>query len=342
MSYIDVTGKTEEDAISNALRQLGMDRDDVSVEILERPKSGFLGLGSCPAKIRVTYGAEEPSAAAVDRKQSEKPVQAEKPAAPQTRPAPRSEARIAEKPAEKPAPKSAEKERPAFIREERPVQQAEKPAAPQTRPAPRSEARIAEKPAEKPAPKSAEKERPAFIREERPVQQAEKPAAPVAVAEPGEEVDDEKAQAIREFLSGLLGQMECPADIRVYLPEKGRYRVVLVGENLGALIGRRGETLDAIQQLTSYSVNRSGSGRVRIQLDAENYREKREQSLEHLAQKVAEKVVKYRRSVTLEPMNAYERHVIHTALQEVPCVTTYSTGTEPSRRVIVAYDREQK
>ena len=294
MSYIDVTGKTEEDAISNALRQLGMDRDDVSVEILERPKSGFLGLGSCPAKIRVTYGAEEPSAAAVDRKQPEKPVQAEK------------------------------------------------PAAPQTRPAPRSEARIAEKPAEKPAPKSAEKERPAFIREERPVQPAEKPAAPVAVAEPGEEVDDEKAQAIREFLSGLLWQMECPADIRVYLPEKGRYRVVLVGENLGALIGRRGETLDAIQQLTSYSVNRSGSGRVRIQLDAENYREKREQSLEHLAQKVAEKVVKYRRSVTLEPMNAYERHVIHTALQEVPCVTTYSTGTEPSRRVIVAYDREQK
>ena len=294
MSYIDVTGKTEEDAISNALRQLGMDRDDVSVEILERPKSGFLGLGSCPAKIRVTYGAEEPSAAAVDRKQPEKPVQAEK------------------------------------------------PAAPQTRPAPRSEARIAEKPAEKPAPKSAEKERPAFIREERPVQPAEKPAAPVAVAEPVEEVDDEKAQAIREFLSGLLGQMECPADIRVYLPEKGRYRVVLVGENLGALIGRRGETLDAIQQLTSYSVNRSGSGRVRIQLDAENYREKREQSLEHLAQKVAEKVVKYRRSVTLEPMNAYERHVIHTALQEVPCVTTYSTGTEPSRRVIVAYDREQK
>jgi spoIIIJ-associated protein len=158
----------------------------------------------------------------------------------------------------------------------------------------------------------------------------------------GEEVNDEKAQAIRAFLSGLLEQMECPAEIHVYLPEKGRYKVILEGKNLGALIGRRGETLDAIQQLTSYSVNRNGGGRVRVQLDAENYREKREQSLQHLARKVAGKVVKYRRSVTLEPMNAYERHVIHTALQEVPGVTTYSTGTEPNRRIIVAYDRDKK
>ena len=114
-------------------------------------------------------------------------------------------------------------------------------------------------------------------------------------------------------------------------------KVLLVGERLGQLIGHRGETLDAIQQLTSYAVNRSGSGRVRVQLDAENYREKREQSLQHLARKVAAKVTKYRRSVTLEPMNAYERHVIHTALQDVPNVTTYSTGTEPNRRTVVAY-----
>ena len=287
MSYIDVTGKTEEDAISNALRQLGMDRDDVSVEILERAKSGFLGLGSCPARIRVTYGTEEPSVSAVEEKTPVKSVRAQKPAEPQIRFTPRSEDKEPEKTVKKPAPESTERE-------------VQHPAQP------------------------------------------EKPAVPTAAAEPEEEVDDEKAQAIRTFLSGLLEQMECQAEVRVYLPEKGRYRVILVGENLGALIGRRGETLDAIQQLTSYSVNRSGSGRVRVQLDAENYREKREQSLEHLAQKVAGKVVKYRRSVTLEPMNAYERHVIHTALQDVSCVTTYSTGTEPSRRVIVAYDRDKK
>ena len=166
--------------------------------------------------------------------------------------------------------------------------------------------------------------------------------APVKPAvDTGEEVNDEKAQAIRKFLTGLLEQMGNEAEIHVYQPEKGRYKVILEGKNMGGLIGRRGETLDAIQQLTSYSVNRTG-GRVRIQLDAENYREKREQSLQHLAQKVAGKVVKYRRSVTLEPMNAYERHVIHTALQEVPGVTTYSTGIDPNRRVIVAYDRDKR
>ena len=273
--FIDVTGKTEEEAIQNALRQLGLDRDDVSVEILERAKSGFLGLGSCPAKVRVSYGPEE---------------EEEAPAAPASEP-----------------------------QEER---QEERPKPPKAEKKPRQERRPAETPAV-PAEKA-----PA------------EPSAPVV--DLGEEVDDEKAQAIRKFLSGLLEQMENTAEIHVYLLEKGRYKVILEGKNLGALIGRRGETLDAIQQLTSYAVNRSGSGRVRVQLDAENYREKREQSLQHLARKVAAKVTKYRRSVTLEPMNAYERHVIHTALQDVPGVTTYSTGTEPNRRVIVAYDREKK
>ena len=154
-------------------------------------------------------------------------------------------------------------------------------------------------------------------------------------------MDDERAQEIRKFLSGLLQQMEVQAEVKVYLPEKGRYKVFLEGQGLGAIIGRRGETLDAIQQLTSYSVNRTGS-RVRVQLDAENYRAKREQSLESLARKVAAKVTRYRRSVTLEPMNAYERHVIHAALQDVPGVNTYSIGSEPNRRVVVSYDRDKR
>ena len=210
-------------------------------------------------------------------------------------------------------------------------------------------------PAAQPAPARQEAPAPAPEKKPRPEKKAAAPAPAVeetreekaqspapAAAELGEEVHDEKSEAIRTFLTGLLAQMESEAVVRVYLPEKGRYKVILEGKNLGALIGRRGETLDAIQQLTSYSVNRSGGGRVRVQLDAENYREKREQSLQHLARKVAAKVTRYRRSVTLEPMNAYERHVIHTALQDVPGVTTYSTGTEPNRRVIVAYDREKK
>ena len=126
----------------------------------------------------------------------------------------------------------------------------------------------------------------------------------------------------------------------VAMPESGNaYQVDLVGDDLGYLIGRRGETLDAIQQLTNYAVNSGRDKRLRIHVDAENYRAKREQSLESLAHKVAGKVLKYRRSVTLEPMNAYERHVIHAALQDKAGVTTYSVGTEPNRRVVVAYDR---
>ena len=105
------------------------------------------------------------------------------------------------------------------------------------------------------------------------------------------------------------------------------------------VIGHRGETLDAIQQLTNYTVNRGRTHRVRIHIDAENYRAKREESLRRLASKVAAKVVKYRRNITLEPMNAYERHVIHETLQDYPDVITYSTGTEPNRRTVVAYSR---
>ena len=145
------------------------------------------------------------------------------------------------------------------------------------------------------------------------------------------------------MLTGLLEHMDAAADIKVYEAEKGRYKVILDGDKLGALIGRRGETLDAIQQLTNYAINHgSEKNRARVQVDAENYREKREQSLERLAQKVAGKVTKYRRNVTLEPMNAYERHVIHTALQDTPFVTTFSIGTEPNRRVVVSYDRTKQ
>ncbi len=251
MRYIDVTGKTEEEAIRAALSQLGLERDDVSVEILERSKSGFLGIGSSPAKVRVSYELDV----------------AEEPEVPQAKPA-----------------------------EKKPVEK---------------------KPEGKPEPA--------------PEKQPEQPAAPVS--------ETEDADSIRAFLTGLLEHMDCRAQVKVYEEEKNRYKVILEGQRLGALIGRRGETLDAIQQLTNYAVNSGRDKRVRIHVDAENYRAKREQSLESLANKVAGKVLKYRRSVTLEPMNAYERHVIHAALQDKEGVTTYSIGTEPNRRVVVAYER---
>ena len=282
MSYIDVTGKTEEEAIQSALAQLGMERDDVSVEILERAKSGFLGMGAKPARVRVTYGPDEA------------PV--EEIAAP-VKPA------VVEKPVKKEEPKKPQQPKP--VRQQQP-----KPAQPrQAKPR----------------------------REENRTEEAA-PAAP-AVALP--ECSDDNAVRITAFLTGLLTHMESPAVVKVYEEEKGRYKVILEGQKLGALIGRRGETLDAIQQLTNYAVNSGSEKRIRVHVDAENYRARREASLESLAMKVAAKVKKYRRSVTLEAMNAYERHVIHAALQDVKGVTTYSVGTEPNRRVVVAYDRSE-
>ena len=115
------------------------------------------------------------------------------------------------------------------------------------------------------------------------------------------------------------------------------YKVDLVGDDLGYLIGRRGDTLDAIQHLSNYSVGRNTEGHIRINVDAEDYRAKREDSLRKYARKKAQQVLKNRRRTTLEPMNAYERHVIHATLQEMDNITTHSTGTEPNRRVVIEY-----
>ena len=296
IKFIDVTGKTEDEAIQSALAQLKMDRDDVSVEILERAKAGFLGIGSAPARVRVSYD---------DGKAEEAVKPAEKPAAP--------------KPEKKVEPSAAPKAVPMYAPE---VLQKKEPRA------------AKEERSGRPAREERRERAPRAERAERPAPQ------PKPIVDLGEECHDEKSEQIRAFLKGLLEHMDSAAEVKVYESEKGRYKVFLEGEKLGALIGRRGETLDAIQQLTNYSINRgSEKNRARVQVDAENYREKREQSLERLAEKVAGKVTKYRRNVTLEPMNAYERHVIHTALQDTPSVTTFSIGTEPNRRVVVSYDR---
>ncbi len=207
---IEATGKTEEEAVASALRQLGLDRDEVSVEIVERAKSGFLGIGATPAVVRILY-----------------------------------------------------------------------------------------------------------------------------------KVGDEKEEKARKFIEGLLEHMDIRADIEISERENGSLMVNLSGENMGVVIGRRGETLDAIQHLTNYVINRGAEKRTHISVDAENYRSKREESLVRLAEKMAAKVVKYRRSMALEPMNSYERHIIHTALQNFEGVSTSSTGTEPNRRIVISYDKSK-
>ncbi len=203
---IEATGKTEDEAIQSALAELGCTRDQVSVEILERAKSGFLGIGATPAKIRVSF--EQP---------------------------------------------------------------------------------------------------------------------------------DDIITLTENFLKGLLEKMGSDAVPVIEQKDENTIYVNLAGEKLGMLIGRRGETLDAIQHIANYAMNRVSEKHVHISVDAENYRSKREESLQRLAEKVAAKVLKYRKNMTLEPMNSYERHVIHTALQDYEGVSTFSTGTEPNRRIVVAF-----
>ena len=147
-------------------------------------------------------------------------------------------------------------------------------------------------------------------------------------------------EKIEKFIKGLLEHMGSQAVPHCWKESGGNtYQVDLVGEDLGYLIGRRGDTLDAIQHLCNYAVNRDVEGHIRVNVDAESYRQKREESLRRYARKKAQQVLKARRRTTLEPMNAYERHVIHAALQDMENITTHSTGVEPNRCVVIEYVR---
>ena len=198
--------------------------------------------------------------------------------------------------------------------------------------------------APKAAPVKQEAPKPAAPKAERkPERKAEPkvetPKAPkepkvYAPAEPGS--TEEK---IEQFLKGLLEHMNSNAVPHAVKGEGNTYNVELTGDDLGYLIGRRGDTLDALQHLANYSINRGCEGHLRINVDAEDYREKREESLRRYARKKAQQVLKNRRRCSLEPMNAYERHVIHAALQEMDNITTHSTGTEPNRRIVIEYVR---
>ena len=205
---------------------------------------------------------------------------------------------------------------------------APKVEAPKAAPAPKAEApKKAEVKAEKPRqPKAPKKVEPKVEVKAEPKVYA--PAEPGSVEE-----------KIETFLKGLLEHMGSQAVPHAVKGEDNTYLVDLVGDDLGYLIGRRGDTLDAIQHLANYSINRGIEGHVRINVDAEAYRQKREDSLRRYARKKAQQVLKAHRRTTLEPMNAYERHVIHATLQDTDRITTYSVGTEPNRRVVIEYVR---
>ena len=297
---IVTTGATIDIAIESALTQLGLDRDSVSVMVLQQAKPGFLGFGKQLAKVQVTYEAPDPVVVPEKPKSALGSASRSKPKAkpPVQKPEVKPEAPKAEKKAE--APK------------------VEKPKAPKT-----------EKKAEKAVEKTEKKV-------EKAEKKAEKKAEPkVYVAAEAGSVEEK----IETFLKGLLEHMDSKAVPHAWKENDNTYKVDLVGDDLGYLIGRRGDTLDAIQHLANYTVNREVEGHIRINVDAEEYRQKREDSLRRYARKKAQQVLKARRRTTLEPMNAYERHVIHASLQDMENITTHSTGTEPNRRVVIEYVR---
>ncbi len=193
--------------------------------------------------------------------------------------------------------------------------------------------------APKAEPPKAEPKKEMPKAEPKPEPKKEPPKAPrapkVYTPAPAGSVEEK----IEVFVKGLMEHMGSKAVPHAWKTDDSTYECELVGEDLGFLIGRRGDTLDAIQHLCNYSVGRTVEGHIRINVDAEDYRQKREESLRRYAQKKAQQVLKAHRRTTLEPMNAYERHVIHASLQDTDRITTYSVGTEPNRRVVIEYVR---
>ena len=322
MNSIEMTAKTTEDAISAGLEKLGVSISDVKVEILEEGSKGLFGLfGSRPAKVRLTLIEEEAGDEVKEifsAPAETKPAKQEAPAKPvKAEKAEKAEKAKAEKPAEKPAEKTTEK----TARARKP--KAEKPA---------------EAKAEAPAEKAAEKAEKAEPKAEKPAPRREQPAVPVTPAvQLDKETKEGKAQDFLQQVTRLMGLPEI--QVHVHTDEEGYIRVDMQGDPSGVLIGRRGETLDSLQYLTSLYVNKGQSDYTRVTLDTENYRAKREDTLVRLANRMANRVVKSGRRVSLEPMNPYERRILHSALQSNTAVETHSEGEEPNRHVVITLKR---
>ena len=351
MKIKEFTGKTTQEAIDNGLAELGVTLADVHVDVLQEGAKGLFGLfGSKPACVRLTvmedeheddHGLSDLLGSFSLNDQKKKP--APKPAAAPKAEAPKPEKKPEAKPA---APKSDVKaEAPkAAAKPEAPKAEAPKAEAkPEVKPeAPKAEAKPEKKPEKKPeAPKPPRERKPRPPRPAR--EEGEKrdfaPMAPAETFAPTEppviHPEDTPAGRAQKFLMDVTDRMGVKVDVYVDDSKADNLSIHMIGDTLGILIGRRGETLDALQYLTSLQVNKGREGYIRVTLDTENYRAKREDSLRRLAQRMANRAVKTGRKVVLEPMNPYERRVLHTALQNHPAVTTHSEGEEPNRRVVI-------
>ena len=360
MRIKEFTGKTTQEAIDNGLAELGVTIADVHVDVIQEGAKGLFGLfGSKPACVRLTVMEDEReddhglsdllgsfSLNEQKKKSAPKPAapKAEAPK-PEAKPdMPKAEAKPEKKPEIKPEkkPEIKPEKKPEIKPEKKPEKKPEaKPAAPkaEVKPeAPKAEAKPEKKP-EAPKPPRERKPRPARPAREESEKHDFAPMVPAETFAPTEppviHPEDTPAGRAQKFLMDVTDRMGVKVDVYVDDSKADNLSIHMIGDTLGILIGRRGETLDALQYLTSLQVNKGREGYIRVTLDTENYRAKREDSLRRLAQRMANRAVKTGRKVVLEPMNPYERRVLHTALQNHPAVTTHSEGEEPNRRVVI-------
>ena len=330
MKSIEMTGKTAEEAIKAGLAELGKESSDVTIDILDYGSPGLFGMFGRLAKVRLTVKEEDPELSfempvfSLDAQPQKKAGKPEKKAKKEPREAkPKAEKQKEERP--------AEPVQPAADAADEPVAE---PAAETAQP------RKEEKPARPEKKKESRGER-ANRREKKPEKKApQKPIEPM-IPSPTEDLPEtdpetlsERGRVAYDFLRELTELMNVPVEIRVQ-EEEGRIRLQMLGDTMGVLIGRRGDTLDALQYLTSLQVNKGQDEYIRVMLDTEHYRARREEALRKLADRMANRVRKTGHRVALEPMNPYERRVLHSALQSNPYVTTHSEGEEPYRRVII-------
>ena len=341
MRSIESTGKTVEEAVQAGLGKLGLELSDVTISVIEEGSKGFFGLfGAKPAKVRITERDQEPDidmsqilrpgastrvSTIADKprqpKPQAKPKPAPQPVKPQTQTAP-----VQAKPA---APAPAKPQTPA---QAKPAPVQPKPQQPKPQAQPKADKPQAAKPAQ---PKPQQPKPPRAPRPAQPRPEIARPAIPDGpLPDQDPATLSELGRRAYEYLDKLTKLMGVP--VKIYVAEaEGSMSISMMGDTLGILIGRRGDTLDALQYLTSLEVNRDRDEYVRVSLDTEHYRAKREESLTRLAARMADRAVKTGRKVVLEPMNPYERRVLHATLQDHPYVQTHSEGDEPNRRVVI-------
>lgn len=286
---ITVSAKTLDDAITEALVQLGVTSDRLEYDVIEKGSPGFLGIGMKQAVIRA-WRKEEPKEESVDE--------------------------IAEELIKEAVPTDITLDTKEEKEPKKPKKENKEP--------------------KKAAQKSGKKE----IKKEQ-----KKEAKPEEKTEPRHEtelakVEDATIKECETFLQNVLQAMHMEVELCSKVDEEGALSIEMKGDNMGILIGKRGQTLDSLQYLTNRVANKMQSGYVRVKLDTEDYRERRKETLENLARNIAHKVKRTRKPVTLEPMNPYERRIIHSALQGDKNVTTHSEGEEPYRRVVVTLVRK--